>query len=101
MLDLAVLLTAHADGEKIWDEDIRILDAEGRPEAEEVDLFLSLEEAHRPMIERRDLLPKTVIVTKKVREGGWKIGYGLRDGRQSSGSHPTGSSRTSREKRFS
>ena len=79
LLDLAVLLTAHADGEKIWDEDIRILDAEGRPEAEEVDLFLSLEEAHRPMIERRDLLPKTVIVTKKAREGGWKIGYGLRD----------------------
>ena len=31
------------------------------------------------MIERRDLLPKTVIVSKKVREGGWKIGYGMRD----------------------
>ena len=31
------------------------------------------------MIERKKLLPKTVIVSKKVREGGWKIGYGMRD----------------------
>ena len=79
LLDLAVLLTVNADGKKRWDDDIRLLDADGKPEKKAVDLFLSLKEAHEPMIERRDLLPKTVIVSKKVREGGWKIGYGMRD----------------------
>ena len=79
LLDLAVILTDNADNKRIWDEDIRLLDADGKPEKEAVDLFLSLKKDHEPMIERRDLLPKTVLVSKKVREGGWKIGYGMRD----------------------
>ena len=79
LLDLAVMLTENADSKRIWDDDIRILETDGRPEPEAVDFFKSLKEAHEPMIERRNLLPKTVIVSKKVREGGWKIGYGVRD----------------------
>ena len=79
LLDLAVMLTENADSKRIWDDDIRILETDGRPEPEAVDFFRSLEEAHEPMIERRNLLPKTVVVSKKVREGGWKIGYGVRD----------------------
>ena len=31
------------------------------------------------MIEIRKMYGKTAIVSKKVREGGWKIGYGVRD----------------------
>ena len=73
------MLTENADSKRIWDDDIRILETDGRPEPEAVDFFRSLEEAHEPMIERRNLLPKTVVVSKKVREGGWKIGYGVRD----------------------
>ena len=79
LLELAVILTENADGKRIWDDDIRILEADGRPDPEAVEFFKSLEEAHEPMIERRDLLPKTVVVSKKVREEGWKIGYGVRD----------------------
>lgn len=79
LLDLAVLLTKNADGNKVWDDDITKIDADGKPDREDMDIFLSLEEYHKPMIERRDLLPKTVIVSKKIREGGWKIGYGRRD----------------------
>lgn len=77
--DLAALLLANADSKKVWDDDIRIIETDGKASVEDIKLFDSLEEAHQPMIERRDLLPKTVIVTKKVREGGWKIGYGVRD----------------------
>ena len=68
LLDLAVMLTENADSKRIWDDDIRILETDGRPEPEAVDFFKSLKEAHEPMIERRNLLPKTVIVSKKVRE---------------------------------
>ena len=78
LLELAVLLTNNADEKRIWDDDIRRLEADGKPEEEAVSHFLSLEEFCKPSIERRKLLPKTVIVSKKVREGGWKIGYGIR-----------------------
>lgn len=79
LLNLAVLLIENADEKRIWDEDIRLLETDGKPSKEAVDFFLSLKEAYEPMIERKALLPKTAIVSKKVREGGWKIGYGVRD----------------------
>lgn len=79
LLDLAVTLTGNADGKTIWDEDIRLLETDDKPSKEAVDLFTSLRESHEPMIERRALLSKTAILSKKVREGGWKIGYGTRD----------------------
>lgn len=73
LFDLAVLLTKRADG-KLWDEDIRKLDSDGKPDAEEIESFNSLEEVHEPMRQRKMLYGKTVIVSKKVREGNWKIG---------------------------
>ena len=79
LLYLAVNLTGNADDRRVWDADIRILEADDKPEKAAVERFLSLKEAYQPMIERRKLLSKTVIVSRKVREGGWKIGYGMRD----------------------
>lgn len=78
LLDLAISLAFNADGNKVWDEDIRILSLEDSPDEEFVRKFMSLKEAYQPMIERREMMSKTVIVSKKVREEGWKIGYGLR-----------------------
>ena len=40
--------------------------------------FLALKEVHEPMRQRKMLYGKSVIVSKKVREGNWKIGYGTR-----------------------
>ena len=79
LLYLAVNLTGNADDRRVWDADIRILEADDKPEKAAVERFLSMKEAYQPMIERRKLLSKTVIVSRKVREGGWKIGYGMRD----------------------
>ena len=79
LLELAAVLTENADGRRIWDADITTLNSDVRPDRETVEQFVSLQEAFRPMVERRKLLSKTVIVSRKVREGGWKIGYGMRD----------------------
>ena len=79
LLNLAVLLTENADNKRMWDADIRNLATEGMANAQSVDMFLRLKEAHQPMIERRKMYGMTAIVSKKVREGGWKIGYGMRE----------------------
>ena len=79
LLYLAVLLAKNADGNKVWDDDIRKLDCEGTPDEESVKVFLSLKDAFEPMIERKNMMGQIVMVSKKVREGGYKIGYGIRD----------------------
>ena len=79
LLNLAVLLTENADNKMIWDEDIAKLASEGTASAQSVDAFLGLKEYFEPMIEIRKMYGKTAIVSKKVREGGWKISYGVRD----------------------
>ena len=79
ILYLAVLLAKNADGNKVWDDDIRKLDCEGTPDEESVEVFLSLKDAFEPMIERKNMMGQIVMVSKKVREGGYKIGYGVRD----------------------
>lgn len=79
LLYLAVLLAKNADGNKVWDDDIRKLDCEGTPDEESVKVFLSLKDAFEPMIERKNMMGQIVMVSKKVREGGYKIGYGVRD----------------------
>lgn len=78
LLELAVILTNNADCKKIWDSDIRKIDTDTKPDIEAVGSFKELKAAHEPMIERRDLISKTAIVSKKVREEGFKIGYGIR-----------------------
>lgn len=79
LLVLAAVLTENADGKSIWDEDIRNIDSDNTPEEDVIDRFLSLKKDHEPMIELKKLYSKTVIVSKKVREGGWKISYGVRE----------------------
>ena len=79
LLELAALLTENADNKLIWDEDIRVLESDGAPKAQTLEQFKSSEEDYDQMRQLRDMLGKTVIVTKRVREEGWKIGYGFRD----------------------
>lgn len=78
LFDLAVLLTDNADNKKVWDADIRKIMSDGDPAEESVKLFAELEEAFAPSIEYRKMLGQTAVVSKKVREEGWKISYGER-----------------------
>ncbi len=79
LLNMAVLLTENADNKRIWDADIRKLACDGVPDTRSVETFLGLKELHQPMIERRNMFGMTAIISKKIREGGWKIGYGMRE----------------------
>lgn len=79
ILNLAVLLAENADNKRIWDADIRKLVCDGVPDVQSVERFLGLKETHQPMIEHKKMYGMTAIITKKIREGGWKIGYGVRD----------------------
>ena len=78
LFELAVLLTDNADSKKVWDADIRKISSDGTPAEESVKLFTELKEAFAPSIAYRDILGKTAILSKKIREEGWKIGYGER-----------------------
>ena len=75
---LAALLTKMADEKRIWDADIQDLDSDSEPDADVLKFFADLEEAHAPMKARAEMLGKTAILSKKIREEGWKIGYGIR-----------------------
>ena len=77
--ELAAILTKNVDEKCIWDEDIRILDADGKPDAQTFEQFKSSEKDHEEIKQLRDMMGQTVLVSKKVREEGWKIGYGYRD----------------------
>ena len=79
LLTLAVLLMKNADDRKVWDEDIRVIDCEEVPDNSSMEEFISLKEAHEHIRKLKDMLGQTVIVSKKVREEGWRIGYGMRD----------------------
>ena len=79
LLKLAVLLTENADEKKIWDSYIRDLASDDTPDDRSVEMFLDSKKYYIPMIERKKLWKMTAIVSKKVREEGWKIGYGMRD----------------------
>lgn len=78
LLELAVLLTENADEKKIWDTDISKLSCDDKPDDSLVNKFLESEKYYLPMIERKKLWGMTAIVSRKVREEGWKIGYGVR-----------------------
>ena len=79
LLKLAVLFTENADEKKIWDADIRKIASEGSPDEQSVYMFIESKQYYLPAIERRNLWAKTAIVSKIIREEGWKIGYGMRD----------------------
>lgn len=78
LLHLAVALKKNADDKRLWDEDIRLIENETFPDKKAVEEFISHKDDYKPIRERMIFLSKTVIVSKKVREGNWMIGYGMR-----------------------
>ena len=78
-LNLAVFLTEKKKKKKIWDADIRNLASDDMLDDQSVEMFLESKKYYMPMIERKKLWEMTAIVSKKVREEGWKISYGMRE----------------------
>ena len=76
LLGLAVQLRQAADDQRRWDADIRLLAADGAvPEAEAIQQFLSHGESYAAMRQRRMLLAQNAIVSRKILDEGWKVGY--------------------------
>ena len=69
-------LRQAADDQRRWDADIRLLAADGAvPEAEEIQQFLRHGESYAAMRQRRMLLAQNAIVSRKILDEGWKVGY--------------------------
>lgn len=79
ILELATVLVSEADEKLIWDEDICKINTDVKPSKDDIDTFISHKSDFAASVEFRDLLPKTAIVSKRVREEGFKICYGMRD----------------------
>ncbi len=79
LLLLAVILWDNADAKSVFDEDIRKIDTGCEPDVRLVEDFIRHANSYKALIDRKLLINKTVIVSKKVRTEGWKIGYGRRD----------------------
>ena len=76
LLGLAVQLRQAADDQRRWDADIRLLAADGAvPEAEAIQQFQSHGESYAAMRQRRMLLAQNAIVSRKILDEGWKVGY--------------------------
>ena len=78
LLNLAVSFKKNADEKRVWDEDITMIENDTFPDEKALEEFVSHQKDYEPIRERILLLSKTAIVSKKVREGNWMIGYGMR-----------------------
>ena len=75
LLNLAVALRTNADDKRVWDAPVTEIGTDAVPSQEEVDAFLDLRQYLEPSIRRRQLLGKFAVVSKRITEGSWKVGY--------------------------
>lgn len=75
LLELAVLLRREADDKRLWDADIETLNTDDTPTPDIVAEFRSRQGAYTAMRDRRILLDKRAMVSKKILDEGWKVGY--------------------------
>lgn len=75
LLELAVLLRREADDKRLWDADIEALNTDDVPTPDIVAEFRSRQGAYTAMRDRRILLDKRAMVSKKILDEGWKVGY--------------------------
>lgn len=75
LLELAVLLRREADDQRLWDTDIEMLDTDTPLPPDAIGEFQRRQGAYAAMRSRRILLDKSAMVSKKILEEGWKVGY--------------------------
>ncbi len=79
LLKLAVLLRIHADDQKVWDSAIDKLETDREPTEQEIAEFLENKKYYEPSIIRKTLMSKYAVVSKRITEEGWKVGYMMRE----------------------
>jgi len=76
---LAVILRMNADDKRVWDADIEEIDTDVQPSEGDLEEFVSHGPLYEKSIERKRLMNKIAVVSKKVLEEGWKVGYMSRE----------------------
>lgn len=75
MLKLAALLTREADDKKIWDANIDNIHVNIEITDDELREFSGREKDHAVMKNRMNICNLSAVVSKKIIEEGWKVGY--------------------------
>lgn len=78
LLRLAALLRRLTDDKMIWCPALDSLETDGAPDEETVAEFLAERQYLEPSIRRREMFGMKCVVSKKITEEGWKVGYMLR-----------------------
>lgn len=79
MLKLAAVLTSQADNKKIWNGNIDNIHVDTEITDDELWEFSDREKNHAVMKNRMNICNLPAVVSKKIIEEGWKVGYMERD----------------------
>ena len=75
LLHLAAILTREADDKKIWDGNIDNIHVDIEITEDELREFSGREKNHAVMKNRMNICNLCAVVSKKITEEGWKVGY--------------------------
>lgn len=75
MLKLATVLTSEADDKKIWDANIENINVDIEITDDELNEFSSRQKNYAVMKNRMNICNLSAVVSKKIIEEGWKVGY--------------------------
>lgn len=75
MLKLAAVLTREADNKKIWDKNIESIHTDIEITDDELDEFSGRRENYAVMKNRMNICNLSAVVSKKIIDEGWKVGY--------------------------
>lgn len=75
MLKLAAVLTFEADDKKIWDGNIKNIHVDIEITDDELNEFSGKQKNHVVMKNRMNICNLSAVVSKRITEEGWKVGY--------------------------
>ncbi|MCR5104915.1 MAG: DUF2185 domain-containing protein [Eubacterium sp.] len=78
LLSLAVCLRLNADEKRIWDASLENIDSDYTPSDADKLEFNDFRKYMEPAIRRKEIMGKLCVVSKKITQDGWKVGYMMR-----------------------
>lgn len=79
IFQLAIILRNQADDKHIWDADIEGITTDIKLSNNQIEEFIENKKYYDEMITRKALFNQKVLVSKKITEDGWKVGFMERD----------------------
>lgn len=79
LLELAVTLRNEADDKSLWGAGVEDIQTDLRPSEEQIKEFQENRQRYDVILNRRRILNSKCLVSKKITEEGWKVGYMVRN----------------------